>query len=300
MISRFPGGSWTEGFPRCPDFFQDAATGIKLIILTNNRIPILFPALRRSTQWGLLEPLDPGNSHKTFIPCYELPAPRFPFGTSTFPFEDFREACSSCSRKIVRQWKKDLVRKLLGYLLKPKKVLPDMILNKWFPISFCASISLLSLGCSKKPRPVVEPEAPIVQPMVQSDHSNPDLSDDSNRKRRIIERAIEIFKPIYFAYDQVSLNDDSKRTLTNIIEFTKEYPEISITIEGHCDERGTDDYNLALGERRAQTVSGYLKNLGNPSKRTKTISYGEERPAKEGREEQSWKFNRRVEFKIEI
>jgi peptidoglycan-associated lipoprotein len=136
--------------------------------------------------------------------------------------------------------------------------------------------------------------------MDQSGRSNPNLSDEDNRRRRIIERAAEIFQPIYFAYDQVSLSEDAKRTLANIHGFTGEYPEVSITIEGYCDERGTDDYNLALGERRAQTVSGYLKNLGNRSASAKTISYGEERPAKEGHEEQSWKLNRRVEFKIEI
>lgn len=175
-----------------------------------------------------------------------------------------------------------------------------MNFNKWIPISFCACLSLLSLGCSKKPKPAVEPKAPIVQPMDQSLRSDPNLSDEDNRRRRIIERAAEIFKPIYFAYDQVSLNEDAKRTLANIIGFTGEYPEISITIEGYCDERGADDYNLALGERRAQTVSGYLKNLGNRSTSMKTISYGEERPAKEGHEEESWKFNRRVEFMIEL
>lgn len=175
-----------------------------------------------------------------------------------------------------------------------------MIYNKWIPISFYASISLFSLGCSKKPKPAVEPQPPSVQTMDQLDRSNPNLSNEDSRRRRIVERAAEIFRPIYFAYDQVGLNEDAKRILANIIGFTGEYPEISITIEGYCDERGTDDYNLALGERRAQTVSGYLKNLGNPSTNMKTISYGEERPAKEGHEEQSWKFNRRVEFKIEI
>lgn len=175
-----------------------------------------------------------------------------------------------------------------------------MTSKKWMMIFFCAGLSLLAEGCSKKPKPAVEPQPPSVQPMQQPDKANPNLSDEDNRRRRIIERAAEIFQPIYFAYDQVSLTEDAKRTLANIIGFTGEYPEVSIIIEGYCDERGTDDYNLALGERRAQTVSGYLKNLGDRSTSAKTISYGEERPAKEGHDEQSWKLNRRVEFKIEI
>lgn len=175
-----------------------------------------------------------------------------------------------------------------------------MIFKKRIPIFFYAGLSLLFLGCSKKPKPVAEPQAPSIQPMDRSDRSNPDLTDEANRRRRLIERAAEVFRPIYFAYDQVSLNEAAKKTLADILAFTGEYPEISITIEGYCDERGTDDYNLALGERRAQTVSGYLKNLGIRSAGMKTISYGEERPAKEGHDEQSWKFNRRVEFKVEI
>jgi peptidoglycan-associated lipoprotein len=175
-----------------------------------------------------------------------------------------------------------------------------MISKKWILISFSTGLSLFALGCSKKPKPAVEPQAPSIQPLDRSDRPNPNLSHEDNRRRRIIERAAEIFQPIYFAYDQAGLSEDAKRTLANIVGFTGEYPEIPITIEGYCDERGTDDYNLALGERRAQAVLGYLKNLGNRSTSMKTISYGEERPAKEGHEEQSWKFNRRVEFKVEI
>lgn len=175
-----------------------------------------------------------------------------------------------------------------------------MNLNKWIPIASCALLSLFSMGCSKKPKPAAEPQAPSIQPMDQSERSNANPSDAENRRRRIMERAAEVFRPIYFAYDQVGLNEDAKRTLAGIVGFTGEFPEVSITIEGYCDERGTDDYNLALGERRAQTVSGYLKNSGNRSAGLKTISYGEERAAKEGHEEQSWKLNRRVEFKVEI
>jgi peptidoglycan-associated lipoprotein len=76
-----------------------------------------------------------------------------------------------------------------------------------------------------------------------------------------------------------------------------ENPEVNVTIEGHCDERGSDEYNLALGERRAKAVKSYLAALGIAPDRLSTISYGEEMPATVGRDESAWSKNRRAEFK---
>jgi peptidoglycan-associated lipoprotein len=101
---------------------------------------------------------------------------------------------------------------------------------------------------------------------------------------------------VYFDYDSFSLRPDAISTLNDNAGKIKQAPNVLIQIEGHCDERGTQEYNLALGEKRALAVRDYLMTLGISGGRLVTISYGEERPAVEGSDESAWKFNRRSEF----
>jgi peptidoglycan-associated lipoprotein len=103
---------------------------------------------------------------------------------------------------------------------------------------------------------------------------------------------------IYFEYDQANLDDSARTTLKSNFNVLKQDANMSIVIEGHCDSRGTDEYNLALGERRAKSIRDYLVNLGLPTKRVSTISYGEERPAVSGENESAWAQNRRGEFVV--
>lgn len=103
-------------------------------------------------------------------------------------------------------------------------------------------------------------------------------------------------EPIYFDYDSYALRPDALATLQRSAEFIKTQPAIIIQIEGHCDERGTQEYNLALGERRALAVRDHLIRLGISGDRMVTISYGKERPAVEGHNEAAWSKNRRCEF----
>jgi len=99
----------------------------------------------------------------------------------------------------------------------------------------------------------------------------------------------------YFAFDQYSLDSTARATLDKQAAWMQSNPAVNITIEGHCDERGTREYNLGLGERRANAVKDYLVALGvNPS-RIKTISYGKERPRALGSTEAAWAQNRRSE-----
>jgi peptidoglycan-associated lipoprotein len=103
-------------------------------------------------------------------------------------------------------------------------------------------------------------------------------------------------KTIYFDFDKYNLRDDARRQLDANADILRNSTDMNIVIEGHCDERGTDEYNLALGERRAQAAREYLVRLGIDAARINVISYGEERPVAPGHDEESWALNRRGEF----
>jgi len=103
-------------------------------------------------------------------------------------------------------------------------------------------------------------------------------------------------KAVYFEYDSVVLTAAARRTLEENAVWMKANPTKKVTIEGHCDERGSDEYNFALGENRALAVKKYLTDLGVAAERLATISYGEERPTTAGHDEAAWAKNRRSEF----
>jgi peptidoglycan-associated lipoprotein len=105
-------------------------------------------------------------------------------------------------------------------------------------------------------------------------------------------------KDAYFESDKSELRDDTRELLASDASWLKQYPTIKVLIEGHCDERNTADYNLALGWRRANAVRDYLVTLGVSGDRLSVISYGEERPFALGHDEASWTQNRRVHFRI--
>jgi len=104
---------------------------------------------------------------------------------------------------------------------------------------------------------------------------------------------------IYFEFDKARLLPESKAVLRVKAEWLKANPEALAIIEGHCDERGTNEYNLALGDRRAQSAKTYLVDLGIAAERLTCISYGEERPLDPGHDEAAWARNRRAQFVIE-
>ena len=98
---------------------------------------------------------------------------------------------------------------------------------------------------------------------------------------------------VYFDYDSAVVRPDGRATLDKQVAWLQKYGNYQVTIEGHCDERGTREYNLALGERRANAVRQYLAAQGLPAQRVKTISYGKERPEVVGSDEGAWARNRR-------
>jgi len=99
---------------------------------------------------------------------------------------------------------------------------------------------------------------------------------------------------VFFAFDRSDITPEAQETLARQADWLRRYPNVTVTIEGHCDERGTREYNLALGERRAQAVKNVLVAMGIPASRISTISYGKERPAVVGSSEEAYAQNRRA------
>ncbi len=103
---------------------------------------------------------------------------------------------------------------------------------------------------------------------------------------------------IPFGYDSAELSDEARATLEQHARWLQAHPEARVSVEGHCDERGTVEYNLALGEQRAKTTAEYLGTLGIAADRLTTVSYGKERPIDAGHDEAAWTRNRRAHFKV--
>jgi len=103
-------------------------------------------------------------------------------------------------------------------------------------------------------------------------------------------------KTVYFDFDSAELTGETKEVLRQNAAWLREHPQVEVQAQGHCDERGTVEYNFNLGQRRADAVKSFLVGLGVAADRIHTISYGEERPAVLGHNEEAWRLNRRVEF----
>ena len=113
-----------------------------------------------------------------------------------------------------------------------------------------------------------------------------------------LPRIDQYFTPVYFAFDDYQLNSAEYGKMDAVIRFMQANNNAVLIVEGHCDERGTIEYNLVLGEHRAQSVRSYMVNAGVSADRIQTTSYGKERPAVQGSGEDVWKMNRRGEFAL--
>jgi peptidoglycan-associated lipoprotein len=139
------------------------------------------------------------------------------------------------------------------------------------------------------PEPVAEPTIVPPEPLREDSIASASL-DDINRNSPL--------KPVFFEYDSSELEGDARGVLDANALVLKKYPSWTITIEGHCDERGTAEYNLALGERRAVASRAYLVSLGISADRLRTVSYGKEFPFEPGHDENAYVKNRRAHFVI--
>ena len=170
-----------------------------------------------------------------------------------------------------------------------------------------ALVSLLSVGCAKKP--MTEDASQVTQTEMQQDRvaevSEQPITEtvtssaqDSSTQNSMdsMDKMVSSLMRVSFEYDQYVLTADARETLKLNAAYLKAKGS-RVQIEGHCDERGSDEYNLALGENRALTVKNYLVSLGVPPDRLSVISYGEEIPLVMAHTEEAWAQNRRAEFK---
>lgn len=187
-------------------------------------------------------------------------------------------------------------------------------------ILFVISAFLFTAACSKQtikadikdvkdaakrepaPEPVVVVPAPAPTPtsVVQKapEPVGPSVEELASRAKAAALKTVAN-EDVFFDYDSAVLSTAAQDVLKNKSEILIKYSGVLVTIEGHCDERGTNEYNLALGERRAESAKNFLVSLGINASRLKTISYGEEKPVDAGYDEASWSKNRRAHFLIE-
>ncbi|WP_262694923.1 peptidoglycan-associated lipoprotein Pal [Kordiimonas aquimaris] len=173
---------------------------------------------------------------------------------------------------------------------------------------FVTAAALLLAACSKDPAPTETVSAPE-ETATESNRNNGQPS--AVEMQRLEEERLEAARRdafgsanqssldafsgdrVFFGYDSSELTSEARSILAKQYEWLQYHNRARVTIEGHCDERGTREYNLALGERRANAVKSYLMALGLPASRMSTISYGKERPAVVGNGQSSWSQNRR-------
>jgi peptidoglycan-associated lipoprotein len=174
-------------------------------------------------------------------------------------------------------------------------------LRKFHSFLFLAvvlSLAFTLTACHHKHnQPNIEP-TPTPAPMPsENPPPNPGTIQDTNEgTEKTLDEITRMMQPVYFNFDRSEITDDQVPALQNNASVLKSNPDANALIEGHCDERGTNEYNLALGDRRAKAAKDYLVSLGIAESRISTISYGEDRPFKEGHNEDAWHENRRAHF----
>jgi len=175
-------------------------------------------------------------------------------------------------------------------------------------------VLMMVSGCSKKKPPVARPPMPPPPPAAASGSKPPGPPEPVREPVPVPAEPITSdslsstdidtlnknspFQPVFFAYDQDDIDSLGQQALNNNAQLMKKYPTWVVTIEGHSDERGTAEYNLALGERRALAARNYLVSLGIPADHLRTVSYGKEFPFETGHDEASWSKNRRAHFVV--
>ncbi|HSB70981.1 MAG TPA: peptidoglycan-associated lipoprotein Pal [Candidatus Methylomirabilis sp.] len=144
--------------------------------------------------------------------------------------------------------------------------------------------------------PVTPPSAPVAETPVTPPSAPAETPVQAAPPAAV--PAASPMKDVFFDFDKSALREDQKAALNEGVAWLKENPRVNIVIEGHCDERGTTEYNIGLGERRAGAVKEYLVAAGIAAERIAAISYGKERPFVLGHDESAWKWNRRGHFVI--
>ena len=159
-------------------------------------------------------------------------------------------------------------------------------------------IAFTFAACKKK-KEIIEPPAPSTTPsgtMGEQQPSSERQTGEGPLTLDIFDEVNKQLQPVFFDYNKYDIRDDQVSSLQTNARVLKQNSTVSVLVEGHCDERGTEQYNLSLGDRRAQALREYLVNLGIDSQRVHPISFGEAQPAVPGHDESAWSKNRRGEF----
>ncbi|MFH0903085.1 MAG: OmpA family protein [Pseudomonadota bacterium] len=175
------------------------------------------------------------------------------------------------------------------------------------PLVLLAGITLATVGCGagqkKNTTPVTAATAPRVSPETKESSTSVPAPDSSTVAVAVTsndsgDRKAPDLLPILFDYNSTTLKPTARDTLAALARFLETNPQMSATVSGHCDERGTEEYNIALGDSRAGVVRDYLVRLGIDDSRIRTISFGELRPVDPGHDESAWTKNRRSEWEL--
>lgn len=158
-------------------------------------------------------------------------------------------------------------------------------------------LAAFAAGCAKK---AVEapPTPPPAPPVVQTEPTPTPAPVEPPAPAPTPKVTASDFTDAFFDYDSYALREDAKVALDRAAKILRDNPDVALTVEGHCDERGTAEYNQALGEKRANAARDYLANAGVPAARLQSLSYGKERPFAEGHDESAWAQNRRAHLVI--
>lgn len=170
-----------------------------------------------------------------------------------------------------------------------------------FPVMlFTASCSKKAVKTHSESTPAPEVQKAPDGPAEEAAQAEPQKEDQPRAEAAAREAAKTAFlgENIHFAFNSSLLSDQARQILHGKAEYLRTNPDITVTVEGHCDDRGTNAYNMALGEQRAESVKMFLFDLGIGTNRLNTMSYGEERPIVMGHDEASWAKNRRAQFVI--
>jgi peptidoglycan-associated lipoprotein len=166
---------------------------------------------------------------------------------------------------------------------------------KKFTLFFTIVLAACSSVPKTAPAPTPQPEAKQEAPAPEVKMAGPSQA-EIDAKKLADELQLLKDKSVYFDFDKSFIKPEFHDTVQQQAEFIKSHGNDVVTLEGNCDERGSEEYNLALGERRASAVRKMLEALGVPEGQMKTVSYGEDRPRLTCHEERCWKENRRVDF----
>ena len=179
-----------------------------------------------------------------------------------------------------------------------------------FILVICVLVMFVTGGCAKKPVKKAEVGKPVItEEKAVAEEQQAPIEDQTAKERAVREQALKeralkelaakelaALVDIHFDFDKFNLKPEARDILEQHADWLLEHKDYNLVIEGHCDERGTTEYNLALGERRASATQKYLTDLGVDETRLKTISYGEERPLDPRHNEEAWAKNRRAHF----